>query len=73
MFEIQKNVPIPKIIARGTKDFPFSEMEVGDSILIPSQRRSSAKKYANKETASNPEKEFIFRSYEDEVRIWRTK
>lgn len=34
MFKIEKNIPIPEDVTRRGK-FPFLEMEVGDSFVVP--------------------------------------
>ena len=38
MFQIESGVPIPKIAGRGrsaTTTFPFGDLDIGDSFLIP--------------------------------------
>jgi hypothetical protein len=38
MFQIESGIPIPKIAGRGrsaTTSFPFADLDIGDSFLIP--------------------------------------
>ena len=66
--KIDKEIPIP-----GPRyKYPFSEMDVGDSIAISAadanSMRSSAK-YHSEKTG----KKFISRTDGDKVRLWRVK
>ena len=78
-FKIEKNVPIPE--HRGRKKgfkYPWEEMQVGDSILIPKKRRSSAGSSSDyySRTKENNEVKFTSRIEEvqpDMVRFWRIK
>ena len=67
MFKIEKSIPIPK----SRSEFPFEEMAVGDSVIIPAgnvvSARSSAS-YVRKKTGAC----FTSRKTADGVRIWRT-
>lgn len=35
MFKIEKDVPLPQGAGRGWRKYPFCDMEVGDSFLVP--------------------------------------
>ena len=35
MIEIEKNVPFPLFLRKTNKKYPFAEMKVGDSFVIP--------------------------------------
>lgn len=68
--KIEKNVPIPKV----TRRYPFSLMEVGDSVYIPCEANEAAKQVSQRITGSmsmlRPRK-FTRRSDVGGVRVWR--
>jgi hypothetical protein len=65
-FQIEKNVPLP------TKTmYPFMEMHVGDSVLIPGKKRQSvAMAIHNAQLRTGAR--FATRQTDDGVRVWRT-
>jgi len=69
-FVIEKNVPIPP---PGQTKYPWAEMEVGDSFLVPADKGNSAKTAASHFIRRNPGKKFLSRAEGDELRIWRVK
>ena len=78
-FKIEKNVPIPE--HRGRKKgfkYPWEEMQVGDSILIPKKSRSSAGSSYDYYSRTRTNKKAKFCSREEKelpdlVRVWRIK
>lgn len=53
-FEIRKGVPLPAMAGRNAKPnlFPFAQMEIGDSILIPIKDYTSATVYSHRQRAT---------------------
>lgn len=66
-YRIEKNVPIPM---RGSP-YPFAEMEVSDSVLVPESVGENARMAAHRH-GKKFGKTFISRTVENGVRIWRT-
>lgn len=74
MITIDKDIPLPPDDNRGRKmKYPFPLMEVGDSILLGTCRRSSASSIAHR-YAAKTDKKFTMRTVTpDSIRIWRVK
>lgn len=74
VYTVESGVPIPDEKVR--KSFMLNQMEVGDSILIPVEDRSSAASSASKIKARTG-KEFTLRKTVQKgiayVRVWRVK
>ena len=82
-YTIEKNVPIPR--KRGEKSkYPFFEMEIGDSFVVPVKSGQIAPKVANSirtcyHNICRYNKDFKSRKFtirildEKSVRCWRTK
>lgn len=77
MYKIEKNIPIevPK-----TSDYPFSEMEIGDSFLVPYGNETQTKLQTKISSCCSYYrskhdhlKKFVTRITKDGVRVWRTK
>lgn len=66
-FKIERNIPIHR--HRHTK-FPFAEMEIGDSFLLPDATSTNAATPAYKWAKANGWK-FTARKLEKGVRVWR--
>lgn len=69
MYEIEKNVPVP----RGTQGgvvYPFREMQPGDSFFVPKEKAESAKRSAYLWGGRHTAK-MTTRSADGGVRIWR--
>lgn len=67
MYEIAKKIPIPKG-GRGSKKYPFEEMEIGDSFEASGGNvQGSAVSFALR----NPEYKFKTRKTENGIRVWR--
>ena len=76
-FVIEKGIPVPPSL-RG-KRYPFNEMEIGDSILIPCGGESvNFERFRNRVTAymsgarkENKELKLVSRKVEGGIRVWR--
>jgi hypothetical protein len=67
-YKIEKNVPIPTSNGRGQRKYPFSELEIGDSVVIPSKSRSAAYSWAHLHS-----RRFVCKPVDaDTIRVWRT-
>ncbi len=81
MLIIDKNVPIPDVIAKGKGIYPFQEMEIGDSFAIEFENYDQARrKQISLCNSSSRIKRLYgktFKTYIDyekkEVRVWRIK
>lgn len=79
MYEIDKGIeiPAPNIANNARRLYPFPEMEIGDSFLVPGDgdkkvlqaRLGSAACYFGKRNS----KRFVTRSVEGGVRVWRVE
>ena len=77
MFAVEKNVPVePSKFSRSRKSmYPFTDMAVGDSFLVPDvdgkpkSVAPSAARFAK--APGNEGKQFITRRVEGGVRVWR--
>lgn len=82
MIKIDKGVPMPTAATAGrVKQYPFAEMDVGDSFFVATQGgdirktqvriagNASAARRANKACAG---RKFATRQVEGGVRVWRT-
>lgn len=68
--EIEKNVPVPKVIGPSTAKYPWATMEVGDSFLSHVSKIAclvSARAQAERKTG----RKFITRTTPEGVRVWR--
>lgn len=73
--KIEKGIPVP---SNGTKgEFPFHEMDVGDSFLVPEGRKrsvSSAACYYSGPRGKGSGKKFaVLRQKDGSYRCWRLK
>lgn len=76
--KIEKGVDVPKSSGRGRPSkYPFSEMEVGDSLMFDGEYRNvmycQAYLAAMNYGCRNYDKKFAGRKVEGGVRIWRVK
>ena len=73
MFEIEKNVPLPDRMDAGKKPFyPFGEMSVGDSILVPTDAAERVGYALVKWKARHAGWDYATRRGPDGMRVWRT-
>ena len=65
---IDTGIPVPDSVS-----YPFEHLEVGDSFLVPIDKRASVASLATK-YGQKTNTEFAVRKVsEDNVRVWRTK
>lgn len=76
MFKIEKNVAKPKLGNKGS--YPFGEMEIGDSIFVPTPDDgclNAARSAANAYSRYHEDWNYMTRTFFEEdvrgVRIWR--
>lgn len=69
---IEKNVPVPTARSARAK-YPFKEMDVGDSVLIPDESKAKAAVNAAFMVGTRDGKKFTSRSTPEGVRIWRVE
>lgn len=79
-FEIRKGVPLPAMGGRNAKSnlFPFAQMEIGDSILIPIKDYTSATVYrylqhATKELGYRFATRKVKENYVTYIGVWRVE
>jgi hypothetical protein len=66
---IEKNIPIPGARSQNTI-WPFRQMEVGDSVLVPEERADNARVIASRVKKTDGFR-FTSRKVEGGTRIWR--
>lgn len=79
VFEIEKGVPYEPKLLRKPCNYPYAQMEVGDSFLVPIKNGVEAIKIQRRMTASvgqwrrlnAPEKRFATSQTEEGIRVWR--
>lgn len=74
MTKIDKGVPIPEILeSRGPKsEFPYREMEVGDSFFVERDYLKFRANVSNWNAKLKPKK-FIYAKEESGTRVWRVE
>ena len=78
MYKIEKGIPVSGLTKgrRGSK-YPFADMEVGDSFLLPCGDKERVKTMARVSCSITRQKVtgklFTARSAEGGIRVWRTK
>jgi hypothetical protein len=71
-YRIEKDIPIPPQKRRSR--YPFEDMAVGDSFIVPvSKRNSLAGSISRFQNFIDSSKEFTYRQMDDGYRVWRTK
>lgn len=74
MYEIQKDIPTPPRdqLGRGrTRRYPFAEMDVGDSFLVPDRSAGAIAQAIRRANTTLEGKRFGYRTVNDGVRVWR--
>lgn len=70
--KIDKNIPIPPSkLGEGGGKYPWSEMEVGDSFLWPSEKQQKQASALAVATGRRLNKRFATRKTPEGVRVWR--
>ena len=77
MLKVQKNIPMPDIphnVGR-PRIYPWYEMEIGDSFLVPTDNARMKKHVVKTGIDKMAKKGLIFelRVVEGGIRVWRTK
>ena len=73
MFRIDKNIPVPLTSGMGRPTiYPFADMAVGDSILVPVNKAGGARVSAYYHGKIH-KKKFTAQRVADGYRIWRVK
>ncbi len=70
--KLEKGVAIPRAHAVGTSLYPFPNMKIGDSFIVPLVKGATAASAASWYGKRHKMK-FISRRFENGVRIWRVK
>ena len=76
-FKIEKDVPLPRATWRTAPEYPFAEMEIGDSFYVPKVKqgtlRSRVEAFKKRHSGIHLNKKFALRTIRDGIRVWRTK
>ncbi len=76
-YTVEKNIDMPSNLGRKKKyNFPFSDMEIGDSFFVSGVGRTGEIESAKFQMTSIKKKssiEFTSKTYPDGLRIWRIK
>jgi hypothetical protein len=76
-FKIEKDIPISEAVRGRRTKFPWQQMKVGDSVLLPKKYKRASAIYAsiaaNWARKNEPEWKFITRTVEKGVRVWRMR
>jgi hypothetical protein len=77
-FTIDKNVPVPASTAGRGPVYPFTDMQVGDSFLVPvaageaaTKRAAGLSRAASMNAKKNAGRKYTVRKVEGGVRVWR--
>lgn len=73
MFKIDKNVPLPNGRAAYGSKYPFREMKVGDSFLIPGIKSVEAGSLLASARRMVPGAKFVTRTTDKGLRVWRSQ
>jgi len=68
--KIEQGVPIPKLYL---SIYPFAEMVVGDSFLVPLKERHRAASAVSSFARKHPGVKFVTRKVAGGIRVWRVK
>lgn len=72
-FEIEKNVAMPISTKSGYSSYPLSDMEVGDSFLIPdaTMDQKVRARFAVTQDAKRKDRKYTTRTIPEGLRVWR--
>lgn len=68
-YKVDKHIPLPD----RTRGVPLDTLEVGDSILFPTEQRNSVQSYASQLKKSTGKLFTVKVEDEANCRVWRTK
>jgi hypothetical protein len=74
VFDIRKDVPLPRVKREGAgrrSNYPFRQMEVGDSFVVPDELVKRVK-YAARYDRDSYGRKFSFRTVDGVTACWRT-
>ncbi len=74
-YEIEKNIPIPGPGGRNPRpEYPFAEMEVGDSFFVPKETNRDINQISARASAfgSATNKKFKCSTVDGGIRVWRS-
>jgi len=71
MFKIENNIPQPEPHLGTKAKYPFTTMEVGQSVFIDGGKHDSNPAIAAKMYAKRSGKKFTIRKIDNGVRVWR--
>ncbi len=69
--KIDKGIPIPPVARKHANGWPFAAMNVGDSFIVPIDKRVSARTAVSSWHQRNKEQRLTGRSTRDGFRVWR--
>ena len=70
-YKIETGVPLPRL--KNTRKYPFDKMKVGDSFFVPNGKIGTIGNAVFMWNREHRDSQFISRSVEGGVRVWRTK
>ena len=73
MFKVDKKVPLPAGYNGPNRRYPFHEMEVGDSFLIPGARVNHGVRATAYHFGRRHNMKFTCRMVDEGMRVWRVK
>ena len=79
MFEIESNIPIPDPECGVKSKYPFADMKIGDSFLMPYADKTPVKQrmvliHAIRHfRRKHPDRTFATRQQDTGIRVWRTE
>lgn len=71
MFKVEKNVPLPKGVERRSTKWPFADMSIGESVLVPADSAKVGRSVVHQVSKKRGLK-FVSRTVDGGVRFWRT-
>jgi hypothetical protein len=73
-WKIEKGIPFPTGYNTRWRRYPWPEMEVGDSVLVPGEGRTHTTRVSNaaKGYGKKHGMQFITRTVDGGARVWRT-
>jgi hypothetical protein len=75
MYTIDKGVELPTLVPGKSSKYPFKDMEIGDSFLVPHGGDDTAKHkiYSSaSNTGRRMQRKFTIRRLPEGFRVWRT-
>lgn len=74
MYNIEKNIPFPSnIVIKRREKYPFSQLKLGDSFLVPDGKMSTISVSVAKYNKNMQKRRFRARTVKEGVRVWRVQ